>query len=275
MRVLISRTPESAAALTQGLCRGAQEHGLSLELIYAPVHQAVLRQPEHWSQIRQALLAGDYAWVTITSANTVRALVELAGEADRTLAGLLEHSRLACVGRATAQHLTAAGRVPELVPSQQDARGLIAQLPPPRKPGERILVLQGNLARPTLAEGLVHKGYEVDIATVYDMEPYPAPCALVPESKSTAKVLRTATARKEVLRCDALVLTAPSILTALTQGYAASLLPPVVATGATTAHAAQEVGLEVVTSPSPHPHDLAATTLTLLTDTIRRTPCNR
>jgi uroporphyrinogen-III synthase len=76
--------------------------------------------------------------------------------------------RLAAVGRATAQALTATGRAPDLVPAGRfDSESLLAlpQLADLR--GQRVLIVRGTGGRALLGDTLVARGAKLAYAEVY------------------------------------------------------------------------------------------------------------
>ena len=219
------------------------------------------------------LESGSYAWVSFTSAHTVRACAELWGE-DFARAVHAGGVRIACVGAATARAVRAQlGLDADLQPSVQSAAGMLAEFerPAPVDPvadlaatdSATVLVLEGSNARPTLHEGLKNLGWSVTSRVLYDM---------VPAEQVEPGELSLAAARAlvqgndvdapdpETPAPDVLVVTAPSRLHALLDGapaIAPEAVPPVVAIGASTASACRALNLRYVQADSPSPQDLA------------------
>lgn len=76
--------------------------------------------------------------------------------------------RLAAVGQATAEALIAAGRAPDLVPSDRyDSETLLASPALADLRGQRVLIVRGNGGRALLGETLAARGAEVVFAEVY------------------------------------------------------------------------------------------------------------
>ncbi len=76
--------------------------------------------------------------------------------------------RLAAVGKATAEALTAAGRAPDLVPEgRYDSEALLALPELQELGGLRALIVRGEGGRPLLGETLRARGAEVAYAEVY------------------------------------------------------------------------------------------------------------
>ncbi len=110
-----------------------------------------------------ALLAGlqPRAWVVVTSANGARATIAAGRRAAVELAG----ARWAAIGDATTRALAAAGFEVAFRPSQPSADALGLELPV--VPGERVLVVRGDLAGTRLADALRQRGADVDDVSAY------------------------------------------------------------------------------------------------------------
>ncbi|MFW7400757.1 MAG: uroporphyrinogen-III synthase, partial [Rothia mucilaginosa] len=228
----------------------------------------------------EALASGHYAWVSFTSANTVRACAELWG-AEFARACASGGVRIACVGAATARAVhTQLGLGTDFQPQVQSAAGMLAEFgrPAPVNPAANpaatdsaaVLVLEGSNARPTLREDLKTLGWDSRRCVLYDM---------VPAEQVAPGELSLAAARAlvqgsipETPAPDALVVTAPSRLHALLDGTPAlspesvppESVPPVVAIGASTASACRALNLRHVQADSPSPQDLARAAASLM-----------
>ena len=248
-------------------------------VLFAPLQQArTVPATEELRGIPALLESGVYAWVSFTSAHTVRACAELWGE-DFTRAVHSGGARIACVGAATARAVRAQlGLDADFQPSVQSAAGMLAEFegpaagavstdsaaagPDSTKPAA-VLVLEGSNARPTLREGLKNLGWSVTARVLYDM---------VPAERVEPGELSLSAARALLLGADApapdvIVATAPSRLHALLDGAPAlepESVPPVVAIGATTASACHALNLRHVQADSPSPRDLARAAVSLI-----------
>lgn len=260
-------------------------------VLFAPLQQArTVPATEELRGIPALLESGAYAWVSFTSAHTVRACAELWGE-DFTRAVHAGGARIACVGAATARAVRAQlGLDADFQPSVQSAAGMLAEFEGPAagavstdsaaaEPGTTepaatepaaVLVLEGSNARPTLREGLKNLGWSVTARVLYDM--VPAERVEPGELSLTAAraLLRGSTAEgsmPEPPAPDVIVATAPSRLHALLDGAPAlepESVPPVVAIGATTASACHALNLRHVQADSPSPRDLARAAVSLI-----------
>ncbi|TDW30284.1 uroporphyrinogen-III synthase [Cryobacterium psychrophilum] len=109
------------------------------------------------------LAAGEFDWMTITSATTVDVL-------SSHRAVVAAGTRIAAVGETTAAALVAAGYRVDIVPSEENsARGLLEEwetatagvIP------LRVLTLRSEIAKPLLSEGLRRIGHDVESVVAY------------------------------------------------------------------------------------------------------------
>lgn len=268
--VLLTRSAVQGAAFERALAEECAQNGLGeCRVLFAPLQQARTVEPgEDHAAALEALASGQYAWVSFTSANTVRACAKLWGEqfARACASGGV---RIACVGAATARAVhTQLGLGTDFQPQVQSAAGMLAEFEQPATDAAAVLVLEGSNARPTLREGLKNLGWESRRCVLYNMVPAEqvAPGEL---SLAAARALvqgNTAQASApEAPAPDVLVVTAPSRLHALLDGALLSeSVPPVVAIGASTASACRALNLRYVQADSPSPQDLARATASLI-----------
>lgn len=184
-----------------------------------------------------ALGAGWYTWLTVTSQAAVAVLADRAAAHDDGLAALVARggARVAAVGPGTARALTACGVPVDVVPPvRSTAADLVATLTataPPTAP--RALFPRGDLAAPTLADGLTAAGWQVDDLVVY---------RTVPAGPPPPEVVRAWRAGD----VHAALLTSASSVRALLDGLGAP--PPatrVVVIGPSTQAEARRLGLRV------------------------------
>ena len=283
--VLLTRSAAQGAAFARALAEECAQNGVGeCRVLFAPLQQArTVPATEELRGIPALLESGVYAWVSFTSAHTVRACAELWGE-DFTRAVHSGGARIACVGAATARAVRAQlGLDADFQPSVQSAAGMLAELegpaagavstdsaaagPASTEPAT-VLVLEGSNARPTLREGLKNLGWSVTARVLYDMVPAervePGELSL---SAARALLQGADAPNPETPAPDVLVVTAPSRLHALLDGAPAlgpESVPPVVAIGATTASACRALNLRHVQADSPSPRDLARAAVSLI-----------
>ncbi|WP_298458550.1 uroporphyrinogen-III synthase [uncultured Rothia sp.] len=280
--VLLTRSATQGAAFARALTEECAQNGLGEpRVLFAPLQQARTVEPgEEHAAALAALASGHYAWVSFTSANTVRACAELWG-AEFARACASGGVRIACVGAATARAVHTQLRLgTDFQPQVQSAAGMLAEFGRPAPvdsaadsaatDSAAVLVLEGSNARPTLREGLKNLGWDSRRCVLYDMVPAEqvAPGEL---SLSTARALVQGNAADapapETPALDVLVVTAPSRLHALLDGTPAlspESVPPVVAIGASTASACRALNLRYVQADSPSPQDLARAAVSLM-----------
>ena len=270
--VLLTRSAAQGAAFARALAEECTQNGVGeSRVLFAPLQQARPVKPgaDHAAAL-EALASGHYAWVSFTSANTVRACAELWG-AEFARACASGGVRVACVGAATARAVhSQLGLDTDFQPQVQSAVGMLAEFEKPATEPAAVLVLEGSNARPTLREGLKNLGWDSRRCVLYDMVPAEqvAPGEL---SLSTARALvqgnAVDAAAPETPAPDVLVVTAPSRLHALLDGAPAlspESVPPVVAIGASTASACRALNLRYVQADSPSPQDLARAAVSLM-----------
>lgn len=152
-------------------------HAAGAEPLVVPLIQTV--PPLDPTELDDALLAlevGYYGWVAVTSAAAVPVLVDRAEETGHTLPELLDGVRVAAVGGTTARALREAGVHVDLVPrGRSSAAALLAAWPPAGEEPARVLLPLGDLAAPTMADGLAAHGWPVDVVVTYRTVPGPAP----------------------------------------------------------------------------------------------------
>lgn len=158
-RVLMTRAKEQAGELAARLT------GYGAEPVEAPTIRIV--PPLDWGPVDHAISKiRAYDWIIFTSVNGVsRFMTRLfAGGLDsRCLAG----RQLCCIGPRTAQELEKFGVKADLVPSDYQAEGLLAELTRRDLAQTRILIPRAEVARELLPDELRAAGAHVDVIPVY------------------------------------------------------------------------------------------------------------
>jgi uroporphyrinogen III methyltransferase/synthase len=179
-----------------------------------------------------------YAWLVFTSANGVDAFFDrgLTGRDSRALAPV----RVAAIGPGTADALARRGIVADLIPERFVAESLLDAFPAPATTGERVLLARAAQARDVLPEGLVARGYEVDVLAVYETvtaDPDPADLERIRAGE-----------------VDALTFTSSSTVTNFCDlvGPLPTPAPAVISIGPVTSGTAGERGLRVTAEADPH-----------------------
>ncbi|WP_251152073.1 uroporphyrinogen-III synthase [Cellulosimicrobium sp. Marseille-Q4280] len=244
--VLVPRDPERAAALASAL-RAAGARVLVSPAIErarvedtAPVDDAVAR-----------LADGGYGWVVVTSVNAIDELAAAAERLGTPLGDVARTARWAAVGPATRRALEAVGVTVELEPAENSARGLVAAFEHRHPAASTVLLPQGDLAAPTMADGLRDLGHDPHVVTVYRTVAHD----LAPE----------AVAAWRAGEVDAVVLTSGSVVREIARQLGPRDDVAAVAIGEPTARAARAVGLRLdAVADRPTDDALAAALTTVL-----------
>ncbi|MEE9096631.1 uroporphyrinogen-III synthase [Pseudarthrobacter phenanthrenivorans] len=166
-RVLVTRSPERSAALVAAL----EEAGATPVLL--PLIDFERAPDQHALDVAcDALAAGAFDWLVVSSATTVHVLLEKAAERGLGLDQLVPSGTLiAAIGPATRRLLEAGGLAVALTPpGEQSAAGLLDVWPGTG----RILLPQADIASPALADGLAAADSNVTTVTAYRTVDYPA-----------------------------------------------------------------------------------------------------
>jgi len=247
-RVVVTRARRQASALVGRL------RSLGAEVVELPTIEVTVAADGGVALASAVGRVRNYDWVAFTSANGV----------ERFFAGLrdareLGDTRVAAVGRATAEALVTRGVVADLVAEPAVAEAMVEAFPAadggagPGGPGARrrcVVVPQAAAARPVLADGLRAKGWKVDVVEAYrTVAAPPAPEALAAAAKA-----------------DAIVFSSSSTVTNYLAAAGPETVPPVVVCiGPVTAAAAVEAGLTVTAEATEHTVDgLVATVVECL-----------
>ncbi len=242
-RVLVPRTKEQAASLTNGLrAYGAVPEEVPTISVEPP------RNPQQMDKAVRGLVEGRYEWIAFTSVNAVKAVREKFEEYGldaRAFSGL----KIAAVGDKTAAAIADWGLRADLVPTgEQSAAGLLAEWPPYDEvldPINRVFLPRADIATENLVAGLIDLGWECDDVTAYRTvraTPPPAP---------TRDAIKTG-------KFDAVVFTSSSTVRNLV-GIAGKphATTVIAAIGPATAKTAEEHGLRVdVMASAPSVEDL-------------------
>lgn len=241
VRILVPRPPDRSGALVRALRIAGYEPDLVPLIRIEPAEDADLI-----IDLLGAMVSGRFGWLAVTSSSAVKPLVDAAGNLGLELAEALRRARVAAVGNATAAALRAAGVGVDLIATTRSAQGLLAVWPrledEPERP-QRILLPHGDLAEPTLVNGLRAAGWSVRTVIAYRTTPVPPPPRVI-----------AAWARGDY---GGVVLTSSSMVRQLvaTLGRPRGDLT-VCCIGPTTAATARELGLEVRVAHEPSPAGL-------------------
>ena len=218
--VVVTRATEQAGELA-GLLRAAGAQVVELPLITTV-------DPPDGDAALGAALTRPFDWVIVTSPNGAR---RVAATLARLGAPPEVAFRLAAIGRGTEAAL---GRRADLVPTRQVAEGLLAEF---RAAPGRILLVQGDQARPVLAEGLRAAGHQVEQVVAY---------LTVPTRPAAARLA-------EVAAADAVTFASGSAVRSFVAAAGRDALPRVVVSiGPITTQVAGGLGVTVDRTAAEH-----------------------
>ncbi|SDK75796.1 uroporphyrinogen-III synthase [Arthrobacter sp. ok362] len=250
-RVLVARSPDRAGELVTALRR------VGAEPLLLPLIDFEQASDQHSLDVAfDALGAGAYTWLVISSVTTVQALEAKAAERGASLSSWLPGSILvATIGPATRSFLESRGISVDLAPTgQQSGTGLLGIWPASQG---SVLLPQADIADPRLRKGLEARGASVQAVTAYNTVDYPAdPRRALPASPQTGSagqdappptVLTVAEAKAEISagRLHAVVAASPSAARRIHADLAPLGNCRFVAIGRSTAAEAASLGLTV------------------------------
>jgi uroporphyrinogen-III synthase/uroporphyrinogen III methyltransferase/synthase len=157
-RILVTRAAHQAGKLSEGL------RALGAEPVEVPVLE--IQPPTSFDPLDRARRSLDcYDWLILTSANTVRALVDRATALGLPLTSGAE-LKVAAVGEATATAARNAGFAVALVPETYVAESLVERFAG-FAAGQRILLARAEIARDVIPDALRAAGATVDVVDAY------------------------------------------------------------------------------------------------------------
>jgi uroporphyrinogen III methyltransferase/synthase len=162
-RILVTRAREQAREFTELL----EAHGA--EVLEFPLIE--FAPPASWEPLDRAIeRLATYCWVIFTSANGVDAFF-------RRLRGLhqdarrLSGAKICAIGPATADALRHQAIIPDVVPVEFRAEGIVGALEGRDVQGTRILLPRAEVARDLLPMELERRGAIVDVVPAYRTRP--------------------------------------------------------------------------------------------------------
>jgi len=156
-RVLVTRAAHQAGKLSEGLRAAGAE----------PVEVPVLEilPPASYEPLNQALQhLYSYDWLILTSANTVRAVMERAAALKLSLRDPGPH--IGAIGQATAEAARQAGLNVTLTPESYVAESLVSALET-RIRGKHVLLARAAIARDVIPDALRKIGATVNVVDAY------------------------------------------------------------------------------------------------------------
>ncbi len=164
-RVLVPRTKDGGTPMTTRLrSYGAASQEVATISIERP------RTPHQMDRAIRGLVDGEFEWIAFTSPNAVRAVrekIEEYGLDARAFSGL----KVAAVGGATADSLSAMGIEPDLVSNEDPSAAGLGEMFPDYDealdPINRVFVPRADVATEALTSELVNRGWEIEDVTAF------------------------------------------------------------------------------------------------------------
>lgn len=220
------------AGPTRPLAKKLQAELPECRIVSAPVTRSRPVSEPRISECLNSLRRGEYSWVVITSARTVKYLQQLLAVEPP----IKTFPQVATVGKASALAASKAGWNVTLQAggNATDLARCFANLTPSPSRPSRVFLPGSALSKPNLAAALSDLGYQVDSCALYTMTP-------------------VSTCPEEYFRADAVAVTSGSNLRALADfgifsscpTPSARALPRLVCIGEPSAQVAAQLGLEV------------------------------
>ncbi|MFP7477982.1 uroporphyrinogen-III synthase [Terribacillus saccharophilus] len=159
VKVLVTRPKQQAVRLAEQLAQAGARP------ITVPLLTFRTRTDNENQMLSQQ--GNRFDWLFFSSINGVehfQALVDKFSNLEEW-----KHCQIAAVGQKTADALKRVfGRKADIVPAAYTADCLAKEFSAAYDPASRILLIQGNLSRPALANGLKQNGYAFEKMVVYD-----------------------------------------------------------------------------------------------------------
>jgi uroporphyrinogen-III synthase len=246
-RVLVTRSPDRAGALVTAL------RATGAEPLLLPLIDFERAADQHSLDVAfDALGAGAYTWLVVSSVTTVQVLEALAAERGSALSAWLPGSlQVAAIGPATRRVLERLDIPVDLAPTGQQSGAGLLDIWPAR--AGSVFLPQADIADPGLRRGLAARGAAVQAVTAYRTVDYPADprrslAVVTPhEPGHGAPVLTPAEAKDQVGAgtLHAVVAASPSAARRVHAGLAPLGACRLVAIGRSTAAEAAALGLPV------------------------------
>ncbi len=158
-KIVVTRARKQAGSLS------ARIEALGGEVIELPTIEIL--PPTDFVAFDGALVRIEsFDWLIFTSVNSIEPFLARLAHVGKTLRDL-QKLKIAAVGSATAERLTAAGVSLTLVPTRYQAEGLLESLDAESMRGKRVLIPQAARARDILPQTLRSWGAEVEVVEAY------------------------------------------------------------------------------------------------------------
>lgn len=228
--VLVTRARAQQSALAEQL------EDLGAKVIEVPM--IAIESPPEWEQVDRALTKLDiYQWIIFTSVNGVNQFINRLLATGRDIRSL-KGPKIAAIGSKTSEALEKLALKVRYMPERYVAESFIEECVGLIKPGEKILLPRGDLARKMIPKALREMGCFVDEIIVY---------RTVKEQKSNQKLIKTLRNKEIDLITFTSSSTVQNFMELIPSGEKAELLEGVIiaSIGPVTTKTAEELGLTV------------------------------
>jgi uroporphyrinogen-III synthase len=158
-RVVVTRALEQSHSLVEALCDAGAEPVLLPLIVFAP--------PDNLAELDACLKnSARFDWVFFTSQNALRAVQQRCAALDLVLPQVFAGLKIAAVGPATADAVTAAGLPVNFISRAHTGVGLAEELSAGEK-RKRVFLPRSDRANPDLIEVLNLHGWQVTAVVAY------------------------------------------------------------------------------------------------------------
>lgn len=158
-RIVVTRASEQAREFSRLL------EAYGAEPIESPTIQ--IQPPASWQAIDHAIATlAEYSWLIFTSVNGVKPFMRRLRNMSKDVRALA-HLQICAIGPRTADEVSSHGLIPDVVPSEYQAEGVLAALARHDLRGKKVLIPRAEVARELLPEQLRVMGAKVEVVPVY------------------------------------------------------------------------------------------------------------
>lgn len=163
-RLVVTRARTQAGELSERL------ETLGAAVVEFPTIET--RPPEDFGPLDEAVRELDgFDWLVFTSVNGVEAFLNRLRHHGMDLRAVPRGAKVAAIGPATADSLSAAGLRVDVVPREYRAEALLEEIAAGSLAGKRVLIPRARVAREVLPERLREAGAEVVVPPAYESVP--------------------------------------------------------------------------------------------------------
>lgn len=163
-RIVVTRARSQAGELS------ARFEGLGAQVFEFPTIE--IQPPRDFGPLDKAIHELDsFGWLVFTSVNGVEAFLDRLAHHDLDVRSVPRTAKIAAIGPATAERISAAGLRVDVVPKEYRAESLLEEVSESSLEGERVLIPRAKVAREVLPERLREAGADVVVSPAYESVP--------------------------------------------------------------------------------------------------------